>query len=148
MNLARWDRVRLIDICDIERAKAKKVYPGGSVLIPLSACSSTPIAYIEEPQRVEVRYAVATPKNDIAKRYLFYTVESEWEKFKAKYLTTINMQYSALRFYEVNLHRDKECQQFVVDILEKIQKEIELYCRLLEVLNEIKRYYLAVVFPF
>lgn len=38
MNL-QWERKRLTDIATVERAKPDKVYPAGTICVPLSAYS-------------------------------------------------------------------------------------------------------------
>lgn len=69
LNFSKHSVVNIYDIADIERAVKGKIYSAGCTLIPLSAATSTPNKYMEEPGAVETRYAVAIPKGGVNSKY-------------------------------------------------------------------------------
>ena len=82
LNFSKHSVVNIYDIADIERAVKGKIYSAGCTLIPLSAATSTPNKYMEEPGAVETRYAVAIPKGGVNSKYLFIAIERAYERFK------------------------------------------------------------------
>lgn len=117
--------VKLLDICDCERAVAGKIYPKGSSLIALSATKGD-IDYLTEDREVESRYAVLTVKDPGAfnSKYVNEIIAYTIQKFCATYQTGINLQFDALKYYEVQVH-DIETQNKLAEAFEVADKLLE-----------------------
>ena len=68
------DILTLGDVADVERAKAKKAYPLGTIVVQMSATKGQ-IGLLESDGEVPSHYACAIPKNDIHSGFLFYMLK-------------------------------------------------------------------------
>lgn len=146
MNLNYHKMTNIYDIADVERAVNGKIYPAGCTLMPLSAAQSSPLVYHNECGQVETRYAVIQPHADVNTEYLFTIIERAYPKFKAKYMTTINMQFGQLKFLMVDYHPERETQDYVASMVHQVHMLEEQEQKIIEELKEQKRYYLGTMF--
>ncbi len=147
LNFSKHSVVNIYDIADIERAVKGKNYPAGCTLIPLSAATSTPNKYMEEPGAVETRYAVAIPKGGVNSKYLFIAIERAYERFKYRYMTTINMQFGQLKHLELDYHEDGEVQDEIVRMVQEAERLEMKEQAIVEHLQAQKKYFMGTMFP-
>lgn len=147
LNFSKHSVVNIYDIADIERAVKGKNYPAGCTLIPLSAATSTPNKYMEEPGTVETRYAVAIPKGGVNSKYLFIAIERAYERFKYRYMTTINMQFGQLKHLELDYHEDGEVQDEIVRMVQEAERLEMKEQAIVEHLQAQKKYFMGTMFP-
>lgn len=74
--------------------------------------------------------------------YMYIAIARSFTKFLRRYRTTINLQFQALKNFTVIWHEDEKEQQYVVETMKKIQKEIDLVEKQIEDEKELKRWYL------
>lgn len=146
MNLNYHKMTNIYDIADVERAVNGKIYPSECTLMPLSAAQSSPLIYHSERGPVETRYAVIQPHEDVNPEYLFTIIERAYPRFKAKYITTINMQFGQLKFLMVDYHPDRQAQEYVANMVRQVFMLEEQGRKIIEELKEQKRYYLGTMF--
>lgn len=146
LNFQNYKRVNIYDIADVERAIKGKIYPAGCTLIPLSAAISTPNRMTTEAGEIESRWAVVQPKDNVNPVYLFAIIGREYPHFKAKFMTTINLQFGQLKNLEVDYHPDKSIQNTIAETLERVEDLAEKERRIVETLKEQKKYYLGTMF--
>lgn len=147
LNFSKHSVVNIYDIADIERAVKGKIYPAGCTLIPLSAATSTPNKYMKEPGDVETRYAVAIPKDGVNSKYLFIAIERAYERFKYRYMTTINMQFGQLKHLELDYHEDGKVQDEIVRMVEEAERLERKEQAIVEHLQAQKKYFMGTMFP-
>lgn len=147
LNFSKHSVVNIYDIADIERAVKGKNYPAGCTLIPLSAATSTPNKYMEEPGAVETKYAVAIPKGGVNSKYLFIAIERAYERFKYRYMTTINMQFGQLKHLELDYHEDGEVQDEIVRMVQEAERLEMKEQAIVEHLQAQKKYFMGTMFP-
>lgn len=146
LTLTEHRRVNIYEIANIERAVKGKIYPAGCTLVPLSAAKSTPNQLTMEAGEIETRYAVVQPHTNVNPIYLFAIIEREYPRFKAKYMTTINLQFGELKHLNVDYHPNKETQDKIAKMLDHVEKLAETEQRAIEKLKEEKKYYLSTMF--
>lgn len=146
MNLSYHKMTNIYDIADVERAVNGKNYPEGCTLMPLSAAQSSPLVYHGARGPVETRYAVIQPHEDVNPEYLFTIIERAYSRFKAKRMTTINMQFGQLKFLMVDYHPDRQAQEYVANMVRQVFMLEEQERKIIEELKEQKRYYLGTMF--
>lgn len=146
MNLNYHKITNINDIADVERAVNGKIYQSGCTLMPLSAAQSSPLVYHGARGPVETRYAVIQPHEDVNPEYLFTIIERAYPRFKAKYMTTINMQFGQLKFLMVDYHPDRQTQEYVANMVRQVFMLEEQERKIIEELKEQKRYYLGTMF--
>lgn len=137
---------KLPEVVNIERAKTGMIYPGGETLIELSATKGV-VSYHYSEGLISTRYAVATPKDILLPEYFFIIVERGLPELIHRYLTTINLRVDALKDYRVEYHESKEEQRNVITTYKTASKLIAKEGREIERLKELKRFYLALMFP-
>ena len=145
MNLNYHKITNIYDIADVERAVNGKIYPSGCTLMPLSAAQSSPLIYHARGP-VETRYAVIQPHEDGNPEYLFTIIERAYPRFKAKYMTTINMQFGQLKFLMVDYHPDREAQDYVAGMVRQVHALEKQEQKIIEELKEQKRFCLGTMF--
>lgn len=140
---------RLPEVAEISRAKKGQIYPGGETLIVLSAAHGCHemVKYHGDPGEISTRYAVAVPDERFDPEYFFIAVTRGLPEFIHKYLTTINLQIDALKFFKVEYHDSREDQLRVVESIREADKMIEAKEREINALQELKRFYQAMMFP-
>ena len=120
INIYNYTRVKLLDICDVERAKKNKIYKAGSVALQVSATHGD-LIFLEKDSIVETKYAVIIPKIEIEGKYLKYVIGREMEKFLYQNQSGINIQIDSLGALYVDVHNDIETQKYVMQCLEKYE---------------------------
>lgn len=146
MNLSEHRKANIYELADIERAVKGKIYPAGCTLIPLSAATSTPNKLTTDEGEIETRYAVVQPHIDVNPVYLFAIIEREYPHFKAKYMTTINLQFGQLKNLEVEYHPNKKTQNRIAELLEAAEKLSKKEKYVIEKLKKEKAYFLGTMF--
>lgn len=139
---------RLPEVAEISRAKKGQIYPGGETLITLSAVNGYEmIKYHHDPSEISTRYAVVVPDERFDPEYFAIAVEKGLPEFIHKYLTTINLQISALDFFKIEYHESREYQLEVVRAMREASKMIEAEEKEIQKLKELKSFYLSMMFP-
>lgn len=140
-------RVRLSDFAIWERSKKNVVYPAGCTLLQVSASKGETV-YLWEPQEVDSKYCVIQPDPEkIEPLYLFHGIQQFMPEWRAKYQTGLNIRPDELKHFTLMIVPDREAQkQFVAEaeFIEQMKRETEQEIRELE---EMKRYFLEVLFP-
>lgn len=140
---------RLPEVAEISRAKKGQIYPGGETLIVLSAAHGCDemVKYHRDPGEISTRYAVVVPDERFDPEYFAIAVEKGLPEFIHKYLTTINLQFSALDFFKIEYHESREYQLEVVRAMREASKMIEAEEKEIQKLKELKSFYLSMMFP-
>lgn len=138
VNLKKYKKYRVTDVATIERAKKGKIYPGGETLIGLSGTKGN-VIFHEKPGEVSSRYGVITPTDKYLPYYFFLCMERAFPEFIAKNLTTFNLQIETLSNYYVELHEEKESQQYVLDAMAICDESIENQQKIIDELKEMKK---------
>lgn len=131
-----YETFELGEIAEIERAKKDKLYPKGSTLIQISATKGE-VFILKEKSIVDTKYAVIIPIAGVNHKYLNIVIDMSIDKFLNKYKTGLNIQFEDIRKMEVYLH-DIDTQKAVVNIIEHIEKEMEIVSKEIETYNNIK----------
>lgn len=137
----RCKQIRISEICNIERAVTGKRYKAGSCYIKLSAVDEF-VWQISKDGEIDSRYAVFEPKKNINTKYLYIAIERKFPEFLRKYRTTINLQYDTLKYFSVDWHDNEKVQEYVVDAIGTVQKEIDMMEQQVLCEREIKKWYL------
>lgn len=143
-ELLNQEEVNLTDIADIERSKKEKIYSAGCTLIQVSATRGQ-MQLLEKEGTVESKFAVIMPK-DINKEYLFYVLTMVMPGFLARYQTGLNINPEIFNFLKLQIHKDKNMQQFVVDVMRQMSNVIGRVEREVEDFKNIKKYHLNGMF--
>ena len=64
-----YRRIPVSEVCEIERARAGRVYPSGACYVALSATNDT-VNQLHEPSEIDGRYAVLVPNDEGDGEYL------------------------------------------------------------------------------
>lgn len=146
MNLYDRRTVRLLDVAEVERAKAGKTYPAGSILIQVSATKGQ-MRMLEEPGEVEAKYAAIVPTaTDIYPPYLFFVLDMVMPRFLARYQTTINIQVDVFKHLEFEVHNEPETQREIVEAFAKLDERIADEQRAIDRLKDFKAWHLDTMF--
>lgn len=137
-------RKKITEVAEVERAVRGKIYPAGCTLIALSATKSEP-EYAPDSGEIDTRYAVIVP-NKIEPEYLFEAVKWELPEFLHKHRTGINLQFSELKHLKVVVI-GKEDQLAWVRAIKKLNDQINETGKEIEVLKDMKKFYLDGMFP-
>lgn len=139
---------RLPEVAEISRAKKGQIYRGGETLITLSAVNGYEmVKYHRDSGEISTRYAVVVPDERFDPEYFAIAVEKGFPEFIHKYLTTINLQFSALDFFKIEYHESREYQLEVVRAMREASKMIEAEEKEIQKLKELKSFYLSMMFP-
>lgn len=146
MNLYDRRTVRLLDVAEVERAKAGKTYPAGSILIQVSATHGQ-MRFLSEPREVEAKHAVIQlTAPDIYPHYLFFVLDMVMPRFLARYQTTINMQVDAFKHLEFEVHNEPETQREIAEAFAKLDERIADEQRAIDRLKDFKSWHLDTMF--
>lgn len=146
MNLYDRRMVRLLDVAKVERAKAGKTYPAGSILIQVSATQGQ-MRLLQEPSGVEPKFAVIQPTDEsIFPPYLHFVLEMVMPRFLARYQTTINIQVDVFKHLEFEVHNEPETQREIVEAFAMLDERIADEQRTIDRLNDFKSWHLDTMF--
>lgn len=137
-------RKKITEIAEVERAVKGKIYPAGCTLIALSATKPEP-EYKPAGGEIDTRYAVIIPEK-IEPEYLFEAVKWALPEFLYKHRTGINLQFSELKHLKVTVV-SKENQLVWVSAIKKLNDQINETEQEIEVLKDMKKFYLDGMFP-
>lgn len=146
MNLYDRRTVRLLDVAEVERAKAGKTYPQFCTIVQISA-SQGQTEIFRTPREVEAKYAVvrAIP-GEIDPVYLFFLLEMGMPSFFHRYQTTINMQIDAFKYMRLDVHKDMETQREIGKAFAKLDERIADEQRAIDRLEDFKSWHLDTMF--
>lgn len=146
MNLYDRRTVRLLDVAEVERAKAGKTYPAGSILIQVSATQGQ-MRLLSEPREVEAKYAVIQlTDQDIYPPYLFFVLDMVMPCFLARYQTTINIQVDVFKHLELEIHNELDTQREIVEVFAKLDERIADEQRAIDRLKDFKSWHMDTMF--
>lgn len=146
MNLCDRRTVRLFDVAEVERAKAGKTYPAGSILIQVSATQGQ-MRLLSEPREVEAKHAVIQLTDpNIYPTYLFFVLDMVMPRFLARYQTTINIQMDVFKHLEFEVHSEPETQREIVEAFAKLDERIADEQRAIDRLKDFKSWHLDTMF--
>ena len=131
----------ITELCNVERAVSGKLYKAGSCYIKLSAVDEF-VGQLEEQGEIDSRYAVIEPKEDLNTAYLYIAIKRKFPEFLRRYRTTINLQFSTLKHFAIDWHRDERTQEYVANAIGAVDREIDLIEDQIAREKEIKRWYL------
>lgn len=142
-----WERKRLTDIATVEMAKPDKVYPAGTICVPLSAYSRGAIYQLGEATSVGGRYACVIP-HDLTECDYFYTaLQLSVGEFESKFVTGINIQMPIFeKHFTIQWHTDETTRKVLQQPLSLISKQEEIVERQINRMKEVKTYYLDKLF--
>ena len=135
-------KVNIMELCQVERAVPGKIYQAGSCYVKLSAVDEA-VGQIEKDGEIDSRFAVFEPKARINTAYLFIAIERKFPEFLRRYRTTINLQFDTLKHFVLDWHEDEKAQEYVVESIKAVNKEIALVEKQIKEEREVKRWYLA-----
>lgn len=98
-----YERVKLGDVADFERAKPGKVYPGGCSTIQISATRGQ-IGFLPHPQTVKAKDVVIQPQAAIDRRYFNIIMQKNVDEFMQRYATGLNIQEHEVANFPIDLH--------------------------------------------
>ena len=133
--------ILVTEICNIERAVAGKLYKAGSCYVKLSAADEF-VGQLKKQGEIDSRYAVIEPKEEINTAYLYIAIERRFPEFLRRYRTTINLQFDALKHFVIYWHKDERAQEYVVNAIGTMNREIDLVDLQIAHEKELKRWYL------
>lgn len=146
MNLCDRRTVRLFDVAEVERAKAGKTYPAGSILIQVSATQGQ-MRLLSEPREVEAKHAVIQLTDpNIYPPYLFFVLDMVMPRFLARYQTTINIQMDAFKHLEFEVHNEPETQREIAEAFAKLDERIADEQRAIDRLKDFKSWHIDTMF--
>lgn len=131
-------RYKLTDIATVERAKKGVLYPQGTVYIQVSATRGQ-VHQLHKEGTIETKYAVVKPKIDIYMPYFKVAFERCVPKFLARYQSTINIQISDFKFFEIDLHEDPKVQLEIGLVAEKCDEAMSVEKDMAEELKTLKK---------
>lgn len=137
-------RKKITEVAEVERAVKGKIYPAGCTLIALSATKPEP-EYAPDSGEIDTRYAVIMPQK-IEPEYLFEAVKWALPEFLYKHRTGINLQFSELKHLKITVV-SRENQKAWVSAIKKLNDQIDETEQEIEVLKDMKKFYLDGMFP-
>ncbi|OHY53209.1 restriction endonuclease subunit S domain-containing protein [Lacticaseibacillus paracasei] len=102
IDFSSYERVKLDDIADFERAKKGHVYPTGTSTLQISATRGQ-IGYLEHPSTIESKYAAITPMAGLNPRYFNLILQKNIDEFMRKYMADLNIQLNDLRHFPIEI---------------------------------------------
>nr|DAZ52451.1 MAG TPA: hypothetical protein [Caudoviricetes sp.] len=136
--------VNICNIANIERAIKDVIYPAGCIKVLLSATRGQ-IEYMESAGLVESKYAVIKPIIDINRKYLFVSIQKQWEEFLYKYQTGINLQIGVFEHLKIYVH-NKETQEYIADAFETLEIEMQKEMEMINEYKNMKKSYMGKLF--
>lgn len=130
-------RMKLLDICDIERVKKDKLYKAGTILIQVSATKDGNIQLLEEDIEAETKFVAVTATKDIDSLYLYEVIKMEFPRFLHKYKSGINLQMETFKYFTLQIHDRKE-QKEIAEVLRSINDLMGMEIEMIEVWKDIK----------
>lgn len=140
-----YSLVPVSELCDVERAKAGKIYPAGTCYVTLSAAHDT-VMRIDEPGEIETRYAAIVPRDGTDPDYLFIMLQRAFPRWLMAHRTGINLQFKELATLRVEWHTDEATRCVLVDECAALDHEAEMIEQRIETLKELKRYLMGTMF--
>ena len=143
---AKKERKSIFDLADFERVKKGKVYKAGTVYIQLSATDGV-VRYLTEDKELETKYGVFIPNHDVCPRYLYYLLDSEMEKFLARYQSGMNINPDIFKHMQVDYYTEYKYQKELAKIIYELEHVIHMEQVMHENLLQYKQSSLSEMFP-
>lgn len=131
--------VPITELCEVERAKADRMYPAGTCYVTLSAAHDT-VMQIDEDGHIETRYAAIVPHGDIDTDYLKVVLDRAFPRWLAAHRTGINLQFGELPTLMVEWHDDTNTRRDVVSAVRRLDELADMESRTIEGLKTLKQY--------
>ena len=146
MELNRYSKINIKDICTWERAKKGKIYPAGCWCVQVSATKGQTM-YVSTPQEIEAEYCVFQLAADLyIPEYVYMMFEKNLRQFLRRTQTGLNIKPEIFEEYRVDLHSDIETQRIIVRTMKHIDDRSNEEQKQVDIINEMKRYHLGKMF--
>lgn len=137
--------IPITELCEVERARADRIYPAGTCYVTLSAAHDT-VMQISEDGPIESRYAAIVPHEDVDTDYLKVVLDRAFPRWLATHRTGINLQFGELATLTVEWHDSPETQRDVVNAAKRLDELADMERRTIDGLKELKQYLLLRMF--
>lgn len=117
-NLA-YRKIFVSDVCEVERARAGRVYPAGTCYVALSATNGT-VNQLREPSEIDGRYAALVPRDARDGDYLRVVLERAFPRWLAAHRTGINLKFEELATLTVEWHEDADTRREVTEACQRL----------------------------
>ena len=137
----------LADIATISRAQSDQIYPSGTIYVQVSACKKYTSAIwniLEQPSRLESKYAVISPKVDFVPHYMVVALERVTDEWMSRYIgSNINIAMDAFNHLKVDWHPDVRQQLEILSRLKPVDDMIKQVEETIRLEKEAKRWLLS-----
>lgn len=137
--------VSVHDVCEVERARAGKMYPAGTCYVALSATNDI-VNQLAEDSEVETRYAVIVPRDASSAAYLKVVLERAFPRFLMSHRTGVNLKFEELAQLEIEWHDDERERAAIVNQCAKLDELTRMERQTINELRELKQYMLLRMF--
>lgn len=146
MELNKFHKVKIKDICTWERSKKEKVYPAESWCVQVSATKGQMI-YLDEASKVDSKYCVFTlTTENYIPEYVYIMFKNNLQRFLNKVQTGLNIVPEVFEEYEIELHDDISTQDSICKTMRYLDERIEQEERIIAKCKELKRYHSGKMF--
>lgn len=146
MELSKFHKVRIKNICTWERSKKGKIYPAGSWCVQVSATKGQMI-YLDEASEVDSKYCVFTlTTENYIPEYVYIMFKNNLQQFLNKVQTGLNIVPEVFEEYEIELHDDISTQESIYKTMRFLDERIAQEESIVEKCKELKRYHLGKMF--
>ena len=102
IDFSSYERVKLVDVADFERARKGHVYPAGTSTLQISATRGQ-IGYLERPGTIKSKDAAIIPVAGINPRYFNLIMQRNIDEFMYKYATGLNIQEKEIGNFPIEI---------------------------------------------
>ncbi|WP_249962270.1 restriction endonuclease subunit S [Histophilus somni] len=107
----------LTEVAEIEPRPSKdKIYPIGTIIIQISATIGE-VLYLRKESKIEDRYAVISPKEQIQSFYLFSIIEKYFPKFFLQYKQGLNFKAEDLKRFKLPVHEEQKQRNIIAKMM-------------------------------
>ncbi|MDB7636333.1 restriction endonuclease subunit S [Ligilactobacillus ruminis] len=116
-----YEKVKLEDVAEYERAKKGQIYPAGTSTIQISATRGQ-LGYLDKPGEIETKYVAIIPKAGINPKYFNVVMQKNIEKFMFKYCSGLNIIEKDVGKFPIYLH-NKETQDTIAKLFGYVEEQ-------------------------
>lgn len=102
IDFSTYERVKLADVADFERARKGHVYPKGTSTLQISATRGQ-IGYLEQAGTIKNKDAAIIPAAGINPRYFNLILQRNIDEFMYKYATGLNIQEKEIGNFPIEI---------------------------------------------
>lgn len=143
--MSNYKFVYLNEIAEVKRATKGKIYKAGTIYIGLSATSGE-VCYLERDGEIPTKYAAVEVDEEYNSFYIYNSILQFFPDFFAKWVTGMNLQFSALAHLEIGIH-DRKTQDEYAEMLKEADWLVYEHEHKVEYFKDMKKFYLAKLFP-